>query len=68
MKISKRVSELLSGQGFQYSNFQRGIIPSKNKWSYDTCSPHNCVKNAGRVMVLVLCISSDHALYLYKVS
>ena len=30
---------------------------------------HNFVKkNAGRVMVLVLCISSDHALYLYKVS
>ena len=28
----------------------------------------NSVKNAGRVMVLVLCISSDHALYLYRVS
>ena len=27
-----------------------------------------CKKNAGRGMVLVLCISSDHALYLYKVS
>ena len=29
MKISKRVSELLSGQDFQYSNFQRVIIPQK---------------------------------------
>ena len=67
MKISKRVSELLSGQGFQYSNFQKGNNSVK-KWSYDSCSPHNSVKNAGRVMVLVLCISSDHALYLYKVS
>ena len=67
MKISKRNSELLSGQGFQYSNFQRGIIPQKNK-CYDTCSLHNSVKHAGRVMVLVLCMSSDHALYLYKVS
>ena len=27
MKISKRVSELLSRHDFQYSNFQRGIIP-----------------------------------------
>ena len=26
---------------------------------------HNSVKYAGIVMVLVLCISSDHALYLY---
>ena len=31
MKISKRVSELLSGHDFQYSNFQRGIIPQKCK-------------------------------------
>ena len=29
---------------------------------------HNSVKNVSRVMVLDLCISSDHALYLYKVS
>ena len=29
---------------------------------------HNSVKNAGRFMVLILCLSSDHALYLYKVS
>ena len=27
MKVSKRVSELLSGYDFQYSNFQRGVIP-----------------------------------------
>ena len=26
------------------------------------------VKNVGRIMVFDLCISSDHALYLYKVS
>ena len=29
---------------------------------------HNSVKTVGRVMVLVLCILSDLALYLYKVS
>ena len=28
----------------------------------------NSIKNVGRVMVLVLCTSSDDALYLYKVS
>ena len=27
---------------------------------------HNSVKSVGRVMVLVLCISSDQALYLYS--
>ena len=52
MKISKRVSELLSGHDFQYSNFQRRISH----------------KNVGRVMVLVLCTLSDDVLYLYKVS
>ena len=52
MKISKRVSELLSGQDFQYSNFQK----------------NNFVKNVGGVMVLVLCLLSNVALYLYKVS
>ena len=50
MKISKRVSQLFSGQDFQYSNFQKG---------------NNSVKN---VMVIVLCLLSDDALYLYKVS
>ena len=29
---------------------------------------HNSVKNVGRVMVLILCTSSDGGLYLYKVS
>ena len=29
---------------------------------------HNSVKNVGGVMVLVLCMSSDDALYLYQVS
>ena len=53
MKISKRISKVLSGLIFPLSGFLKG---------------HNFVKNAGRVMVLVLCISSDHALYLYKVS
>ena len=38
---------------FPYSGFSKG---------------HNSVKNARRVMVLVLCILSDLALYLYKVS
>ena len=38
---------------FSFSGFSKG---------------HNSVKNIGRVMVLYLCILSDHALYLYKVS
>ena len=38
---------------FPYSGFSKG---------------HNSVKTVGTVMVLVLCISSHHALYLYKVS
>ena len=41
MKISKRVSELLSGQDFQYSNFQKGNNSVKNvggRWSYGTYS------------------------------
>ena len=38
---------------FQYSKFSKG---------------HNSVKNVGSSMVLALCISSNHALYLYKVS
>ena len=53
MKISKSVSELLSGHDFQHSNFQRGIIS---------------VKEIGGVMVPVLCTLSGDALYLYKVS
>ena len=38
---------------FPYSGFSKG---------------HNSVKTVGRVMVLVLCILSDLALYLYNVS
>ena len=64
MKISKRISDLLSGQGFQYSNFSKG----NNSVKKINGVMINSVKNASRVMVLVLCISSDHALYLYKVS
>ena len=41
------------GLTFPYSGFLKG---------------HNSVKTVGRVMVLVLCILSDLALYLYKVS
>ena len=33
-----------------------------------TSKGHNSVQNVGRVTVLVLCISSDDGLYLYKVS
>ena len=29
---------------------------------------HNSVKNVGGVMVLILCVSFDDALYLYEVS
>ena len=29
---------------------------------------HNCVKNVGRVTVLVLCTSSNAGLYFYNVS
>ena len=29
---------------------------------------HNSVKNVGRVLVFVLCTSSDDGLYLYQVS
>ena len=43
----------MEGLDFQYSKFPKG---------------HNSVKNVGRSMVLVLCTSSNHALYLYKVS
>ena len=52
MKISEGYSAT-EGLLFPYSGFSKG---------------HDSVKNAGRIMVLVLCISSDHALYLYKVS
>ena len=53
MKISHRVSELLKDYFFHIQNFLKG---------------HNSVKTVGRVMVLVLCILSCLALYLYKVS
>ena len=44
---------VMEGLDFQYSKFSKG---------------HNAVKNVSRSMVLALCISSNHALYLYKVS
>ena len=43
----------IEGLVFLFSGFSKG---------------HNYVKNVGGVMVLDLFISSDHALYLYKVS
>ena len=43
----------IEGLLFPYSGFSKG---------------HNSVKTVGRVMVLVLCILSDLALYMYKVS
>ena len=43
----------MEGLDFKYSKFSKG---------------HNSVKTVGRSMVLALCISSNHALYLYKVS
>ena len=43
----------IEGVLFLYSGFSKG---------------HNSVKTAGRFMVLVFCILSDLALYLYKVS
>ena len=43
----------IEGLLFPYSGFSKG---------------YNSVKTAGRVMVLVFCILSDLALYLYKIS
>ena len=51
-KISKGF-KVIEGLLFPYSGFSKG---------------HNSVNNVGTVMVLVLCILSDLALYLYKVS
>ena len=53
MKISKKGFRVIEGLVSRYSGFSKG---------------HNSVKNIRRTMVLVLCISSDDALYLYKVS
>ena len=44
---------VIEGAVFAFSGFSKG---------------HYSVKNVSRVMVLDLYISSDHALYLYKVS
>ena len=44
---------VIEGLVFPYSGFSKG---------------HNSVKNIQSVMVLVLCISSNDALYLYEVS
>ena len=52
MKISQRVSDLLSGQ-FSIVKFSKG---------------HNFVKNISGVTNLALCTSSDDALNLYQVS
>ena len=42
---------VITGLDFQYSKFSKG---------------HNSVQNVGRVIVLAIFISSNHALYLYK--
>ena len=44
---------VMEGLDLQYIKFSKG---------------HNSVKNVGRSIVLALCISSNHALYLYKIS
>ena len=43
----------IAGLVFLFSEFSKG---------------HNSLKNVGRVMILDLCISSDHPLYLCKAS
>ena len=53
MKVSKKCFRVIEGLVFSFSGLSKG---------------HNSVYNVGRVMVLVLCISCDHALYLYQVS
>ena len=52
VKIFQKVSELLSRHDF-HSEIFKG---------------HNSVKNVDGVMVLVVCMSFDGALYLYQVS
>ena len=55
-KCHRNISKSYGGTWFpifQYSKFSKG---------------HNSVKNVGRSMVLALCISSNHVLYLYYVS
>ena len=52
MKISQRVSKLLSKHGFPTKIFKG----------------HNSVKNVGEDTILNLCTLSDDALYLYEVS
>ena len=52
MKISKSVSEVLSGHDLQVKFSER----------------NNSINNVGGVMVPILCTSSDNPLYLYKVS
>ena len=54
MKISLRVSEL-----------RRDLI---SKYNIKFSKGHTSVKNVGRSVVYALCISSNHILYLYKVS
>ena len=56
------------------TKFYENILPGfkvieQTKFSKEKISKgHNSLKNVGGIMVLVLCISSDDGLYLYKVS
>ena len=52
MKISQKVSKLLSGHLISKLKFSKG---------------HNSLKNVGRIIVLNLCTLSGDALYLYQV-
>ena len=56
MKVSQRISEL-----------QTGTVGS-TLMCLQLTKGHNYIKTVGGVMVLVLCTSSDDALYLYQVS
>ena len=56
MTVSQRVSEL-----------ETQTVGLTLSWSQFT-KDHNSVKNVNGVMILILCTSSDNALYLYQVS
>ena len=53
-----------------HENISRGfsVIEQKHDFHSEIFKGQNFVKNVDGVTVLVLCISSDDALYLYKVS
>ena len=57
--ICKKFHEHIS-KGFRVSELTKFLISKFSK-------RHHSVKNVGGVMVLVLCLLSDDALYLYKV-